>query len=176
MRTAAAAGARQVARLILGLVLLQGCSLASDFSVFATSTSAAPASQDGGVLVTTDKLSYELGETIVVRVSNGLDTMITTRDQRFECSIIALEHRRDGSAEWTEVRNCYSGAPPSEVTLAPGSSTTIRLQSSGGPFGALEPGLYRAALDYSRGDRLSLAAGNLLVARSEEFQLEEKGR
>ena len=77
---------------------------------------------------------------------------------------------------WTEVRNCYSGAPVSEVTLEPGSSTTIRLETRGSPFGALEPGRYRAALEYSRGDRLSLAAGNLLVARSEEFQLEEKGR
>lgn len=176
MVAAGRARARLGTGLLVGLVLAQAYGLVADHSALPTSTSAAAASHDDGVLVATDKLAYELGETIVVRVSNGLDTMITTRDQRFECSIIALEHRRDGSAEWTEVRNCYSGAPPSEVTLAPGSSTTIRLQSSGGPFGALEPGLYRAALDYSRGDRLSLAAGNLLVARSEEFQLEEKGR
>lgn len=154
------AGARRVAGLLIGLLVVQGLGLAS---------------LDDGVMVRTDKLSYELGETIVVRVSNGLDTMITTRDQRFECSIIALEHRRADSAEWTEVRNCYSGAPPSEVTLAPGSSTTIRLQSGGGPFGALEPGLYRAALDYSRGDQLSLSPGDLQVARSEEFQINQKG-
>jgi len=125
------------------------------------------------VLVTTDKLSYELGETIVVQVSNRLDTPITTRDQRFQCTIIALERRREGSAEWTEVRNCYSGAPVNEVTLAPGSSTTIRLQISGSPFGGLEPGFYRAALDYSHGDRLSLAPGSLLVARSEDFQIQQ---
>lgn len=154
------AGARLVAGLLVGLLFVQGLGLAS---------------LDDGVMVTTDKLSYELGETIVVQVSNGLDTVITTRDQRFECSIIALEHRRDGSAEWTEVRNCYSGAPPSEVTLAPGSSTTIRLQSGGGPFGALKPGLYRAALEYSRGDRLSLSPGDLRVARSEEFQINQQG-
>jgi len=75
------AGARRVAGLLIGLLLVQGLGLAS---------------LDDGVMVTTDKLSYELGETSVVRVSNRLDTMITTRDQRFECSIIALEHRRDG--------------------------------------------------------------------------------
>lgn len=154
------AGARRVAGLLVGLLLVQGLGLAS---------------LDDEVRVTTDKLSYQLGETIVVQVSNGLDTVITTRDQRFECSIIALEHRRDSSAEWTEVRNCYSGAPPSEVTLAPGSTTTIRLQSGGGTFGALEPGLYRAALDYSRGGRLSVSPGDLQVARSEEFQINQQG-
>jgi hypothetical protein len=32
--------------------------------------------------------------------------------------------------------------------------------------------VYRAALDYTLGDRLSLAPGHLLVARSEQFQIE----
>jgi hypothetical protein len=61
------------------------------------------------------------------------------------------------------------------VTLEPGSSTSIRLESIGSPFGRLEPGLYRVSLDYSRGDRLSPAAGNHLVARSEQFHVEQQG-
>lgn len=161
--------------LLVGLVLLQGYGLVADHSALPTSTSAAAASHGDGVLVATDKLAYELGETIVVEVSNRLDTAVTTRDQRFQCTIIALEHRSDDSSGWTEVRNCYSGAPVSEVTLAPGSTTTIRLQSGGGTFGALEPGLYRAALDYSRGGRLSVSPGDLQVARSEEFQINQQG-
>jgi len=173
MQIAGPVRGRLVAGVILGFVLAHGFGFASDFSRGASSTAAALAPHGDRVLVTTDKLSYELGETIVVQVSNRLDTPITTRDQRFQCTIIALEHRRDDSTEWTEVRNCFSGAPVSEVTLAPGSSTTIRLESCGSPSGGLEPGLYRAALDYSRGDRLSLAPGNLLVARSEDFQIQQ---
>lgn len=169
------ARARPAAGLIFGFVMSQGLALASDLPRIENSSSAAPATADEGVLVSTDKLSYEIGETIVVRVSNRLDTPITTRDQRFQCTIIALEYRREHPGTWTEIRNCYSGAPVSEVTLEPGSSTTIRLESSARPFGGLEPGLYRAALDYSRGDRLSLAPGSLLVARSKEFRVEQKG-
>jgi hypothetical protein len=161
---------------ILGFVMAQGLALASDLSRFANSTSGPLASHDGHVLVSTNKLRYPLGETIVVQVSNPLDTAVTTWDQRFQCTIIVLEHRLESGGAWSEVRNCFSGAPVSEVTLEPGSSTSIRLESSGSPFGRLEPGVYRVSLGYSRGDRLSPAAGNHLVARSEQFRIEQQGR
>jgi hypothetical protein len=157
---------------ILGFVMAQGLALASDPSRIENSSSAPPASADEGVLVSTDKLRYSSGETIVVQVTNTLDTAVTTRDQRFQCSIIALERRSGSAGEWTEVRDCPSGAPVSEVTLEPGSTTTVRLESGGGMSGSLEPGVYRAALDYALGNRLSLAPGHLLVARSEQFQVE----
>ncbi len=175
MRTVGPAGSRSAAGVILSLMIVQGVGLASDSVRLAESTAAPLASDSSGVLVSTDKLRYQIGETIVVQVSNPLDTAITTRDQRFQCTIIALERRRESDGEWSEIRNCVSGAPVSEVTLEPGSSTTIRLESGSNPFGGLEPGLYRAALDYSRGDRLSLAPGNLLVARSEQFHIEQRG-
>jgi hypothetical protein len=157
---------------ILGLLMAQGFALASEPPRFANSNPEPLASADGHVLVSTNKLRYTIGETIVVQVANTLDTAITTRDQRFQCTIIALERRRERDGEWSEVRNCFSGAPVSEVTLEPGASTTIRLESGSNPLGGLEPGLYRAALYYSRGDRLSLASGKLLVAKSEQFRLE----
>jgi hypothetical protein len=160
---------------ILGFVIAQGFALASDLSQFAGPSSAPPASDDGHVLVSTNKLRYVLGETIVVQVSNPLDTAVTTWDQRFQCTIIVLERRLESGGAWSEVRNCYSGAPVSQVTLEPGSSISIRLESNGSPFGRLEPGLYRVSLDYSRGDRLSPAAGNHLVARSEQFHVEQQG-
>jgi hypothetical protein len=157
---------------ILGFVMAQGLALASDPSRIESSSSAPPASADEAVLVSTDKLRYSPGETIVVQVSNTLDTVITTHDQRFQCTIIALERRSDIRREWTEIRSCFSGAPVSELTLEPGASVAIRLESGGAMFGPLEPGVYRAALDYSLGDRLSLAPGHLLVARSEQFLIE----
>ena len=174
MRTVGPARARSIAGVVLGFVMAQGLALASDLSRFANSTSAPLASDDGHVLVSTNKLRYTLGETIVVQISNPLDTAVTTRDQRFQCTIIVLEHLRESGGAWSEIRNCLSGAPVSKVTLEPGSSTSIRLESNGSPSGRLEPGLYRVSLDYSRGDRLSLAAGNNLVARSEQFLMEEK--
>lgn len=166
------ARARPAAGLIFGFVIAQGFAPASELSRFENSNSAPPASADEGVLVSTDKLLYLVGETIVVQVSNTLDTPVTTRDQRSECTIIGLERRSESGADWTEIRSCLSGAPVSEVTLQPGTSTTIRLESGVSMSGPLEPGVYRAALDYSFGDRLSLAPGKLLVARSEQFRLE----
>jgi hypothetical protein len=172
MRGASPAWARLAAGVIVGIVLLQKFGLASDFSRLASSAAAPAVSGDVGVQVATDKRRYQLGETIVVQVTNPLDTAITTRDQRYQCTIITLEQRREDSGHWTEIRNCISGAPVSEVTLEPGMSTTVRLESGGGMSGSLEPGVYRAALEYSLGDRLSLAPGHLLVARSEQFQIE----
>ena len=172
MRVVSPARARLAAGVIIGIVLLQKFGLASDFSRLSSSTAAPAVSGDVGVQVATDKLRYQLGETIVVQVTNLLDTPITTRDQRYQCTIIALELRRDDSGEWNEIRDCLSGAPVSEVTLEPGTSTTVRLESGGGMARSLEPGVYRAALDYTLGDRLSLAPGHLLVARSEQFQIE----
>jgi hypothetical protein len=176
MRTVGSAKARWAACVILCFVMAQGFALASDLSQFASPTSAPLAPGDGHVLVSTDKLRYVLGETIVVQVSNPLDTAVTTWDQRFQCTIIVLERRLESGGAWSEVRNCFSGAPVSQVTLEPGSSTSIRLETNGGPFGRLEPGLYRVSLGYSRGDRLSSAAGNRLVARSEQFHVEQQGR
>jgi hypothetical protein len=176
MRTVGSAKVGRVACLVLGLVLAQGLALGSDLSQFASLTSAQPASDDGRVLISTNKLRYLLGETIVVQVSNPLDAAVTTWDQRYQCTIIVLERRLESVGEWSEVRNCFSGAPVSKVTLEPGSSTSIQLESIGSPFGNLEPGLYRVSLDYSRVDRLSSAAGNHLVARSEQFQVEQQGR
>jgi hypothetical protein len=161
---------------VLGLVMAQGFALASHVSLFASPTSAPLAPDDGHVLVSTNKLLYVLGETIVVQVSNPLDAAVTTWDQRFQCTIIVLERRLESGDAWSEVRNCFSGAPVSQVTLEPGSSTSIRLESDGSPFGRLEPGVYRVSLGYSRGDRLSTAAGNRLVARSEQFHVEQQGR
>lgn len=176
MRTVGPAMSRPAAGVILGFLMAQGFALASDPSPVANSTPAPLASDDGHVLVSTNKLRYMIGETIVVQVANTLDTAVTTRDQRFQCTIIVLEQRRGSGDGWSEVRNCFSGAPVSKVTLEPGSSTSVRLESNGSPFGRLEPGLYRVSLDYSHGDRLSLAAGNYLVARSEQFLVEERGR
>ena len=161
-----------VASAIVGLLVAGAQSLLSGFLKLANAAEAPIASDEIDVSVTTDKFHYQIGETIVVRVTNPLNTAITTQDQRFQCSIIELEHRSGSAGEWTEIRNCFSGAPVSEVTLDPRTSTTIRLESGGNMPGPLEPGIYRAALHYSRGERLSLASGNLLVARSEQFQIE----
>jgi hypothetical protein len=176
MRTVGSAKVRREACVILGFVMAQGFALASDLSQVASPTSAPTAPDDGHVLVSTNKLRYVLGETIVVQVSNPLDTAVTTWDQRFQCTIIVLERGLESGGAWSEVRNCFSGAPVSQVTLEPGSSTSIRLESNGSPFGRLEPGLYRVSLGYSSGYRLSSAAGNRLVARSEQFHVEQQGR
>lgn len=163
-----------VASAVFGLLAADAQGFLSGFIKPSIAADSPVVSDETGVSVTTDKFRYQVGETIVVRVTNPLNTAITTRDQRFQCSVITLERRNESGGEWTEIRNCFSGAPASEVTLEPGTSTTIRLESGGNMSGPLEPGMYRAALDYSRGERLSHAPGHLLVARSEQFQIEQK--
>ena len=128
-----------------------------------------------GVLVETDKDRYEIGEAIEVYVTNQLDEVITTRDQRSFCSIVALEREAESGEQWEEVRNCISGAPVREVTLEPGSRLTVRLEVDRAPLGELVPGRYRAALTYSHGGRFSLSDENSHVARSEPFLIESTG-
>ena len=124
------------------------------------------------VVIETDRDHYGAGETVVVYISNYLDTAITTVDQRSFCTIVALEHRPETGADWREIRNCISGAPASEVTLEPGSKTQVRLELAQDPFGGIAPGWYRAAIAYSYGTRFSLTPADSHTARSDPFHVD----
>ncbi len=164
-----------VAGALLGFLMADGCGVLSGLLTLADAAAGPVAFDEGAVSVVTDKFRYQPGETIVVRVTNPLNTAVTTWNQRFQCTIITLEHQHRRADGWTEVRSCFSGAPVSEVTLQPGSITTIHLEFGSGLSAGLDPGHYRAALDYSLGDRLSLELGDLMVARSDQFEIEWKG-
>lgn len=150
------------------LVLAMGC---SDYAASSAAARPALALGDPGdrVTIETDREIYGRGEEIVVTVRNRLDTAITTRDQRAFCTIVGLE--RESEEEWQEVRNCISGAPPRQVTLAAGSDTSVKLAAGTAPYAALDPGRYRVNLVYSPGDRFTLSPENSFVATSAPFEV-----
>ena len=162
-----------ISGLILGCLVMPGWSWSSPREPVTTEESSN--SDTPGVLIETDKDRYEVGEAVEVYVTNELDEVITTRDQRSFCTIVALEREAEKGEEWEEVRNCISGAPVREVTLEPGSRLTVRLEVDRAPLGELVPGRYRAALAYSHGGRFSLSDENSHVARSEPFLIESTG-
>ncbi len=125
-------------------------------------------SKAGEVLVEVDKHEYKYDEEIVVTIRNNLDTNIATYDQRAYCSIVKLEQR--SGTEWKEVRNCFSLAPPSIVSLAPYSETTVKLpiyQQSGVD---ISPGIYRVTMEFSPGETFNFE--NLIVVSSPSFELQ----
>jgi len=124
------------------------------------------------VLIETDKDHYGAGETVVIYISNQLDTAITTVDQRSFCTIVALERRLDTGADWQEIRNCASGAPTSEVTLEPGSKTEVKLKLARDPLSGIAPGWYRAAITYSHGTKFLLASADSHFASSVPFYVD----
>jgi len=98
------------------------------------------------VLIQSVKQGYLPGEAIQIRVTNSLDTSITTFDQQAFCSFVSLEQRT--KTQWTAVRNCLSGVPPSDVILPSGADTLLTLLRS---IGDIAPGMYHATMVYSPG-------------------------
>jgi hypothetical protein len=109
-------------------------------------------------LVETDRQEYQESGEVEVTVTNDLDVPITTYDQRAFCSMIGLEQSAAG--QWTEIRNCFSGAPPQTVTLQPHSKTILK-------WPALAAGIYRAFVTFSLGPTFEF--GRSRVAYSTVF-------
>ena len=116
-----------------------------------TATATLPRAISDSVSIVIDKGTYTVGETIVVTVTNHLDVPITTVNQQAFCTVIRMESGSDGT--WQEVKNCFSGEPVAEFTIAPGTSVTESLP-------AFAAGTYRVGIRYSVGDAYDL--GNLL--------------
>lgn len=88
-------------------------------------------------------------EEIVVTITNGLDTPITSQDQRTYCSIIIVEQQH--AAGWQPVTNCTANAPSQEVTINPDSVATVTLSPNQLSDGIITSGTYRATLLYTTG-------------------------
>lgn len=97
---------------------------------------------DSMVTVETNRQEYLQDDEIVVTITNNLDISITTIDQQAFCSIIRLKQRI--GKEWKELINCFSGIPPSYVTLGAHSETIVKLPG-------LSPGIYQVYIKYSLG-------------------------
>ena len=117
------------------------------------------------ISVITDKESYRVQEEIVVTIENGLDTPITSQDQRTYCSIIILEQQL--AAGWQPVNNCTANAPGQEVTIHPDSVATVTLIPNQLSDGIITSGTYRATLLYTTGP--SFRPAQTSTASSAEF-------
>ncbi len=141
--------------LAFGLVACTGSAPAQERA--STTTRAVTQSPAPAVVVRTDRTSYPAGIRPVIVIRNGLRRAITTTTGQTECTIVALDRRR--GTVWKEVRNCYSGEPPRTVRIAAGAIVRIRLAER------LEPGTYRARLEYSvRGKQARALSAPMRVA------------
>lgn len=93
------------------------------------------------VTVRTDRVVYAPGQAIVVTVRNGLTRPITATTGRASCTIVSLDRRV--AKRWVEVENCFAGVPPVPVRIPAGTTRRVRLPDR------LQPGTYRARLEYS---------------------------
>jgi hypothetical protein len=95
----------------------------------------------GQVTLAVNKPRYATTDPIIMTITNGLATPISTADHHTECTLVTLEHLVDGA--WQPVGLCRLMTPTAVVPLDPGLTTEV--------LGASPPwtaGTYRVVLSY----------------------------
>ena len=92
----------------------------------ATQPAATGELKSAGVVVTTGKESYRLGEPIAVTIANPLASPIYAPAGGAGCALVAVE-RLEGD-EWVPVDECAGGPPPAPVAVPPGSALAGTVQ------------------------------------------------
>jgi hypothetical protein len=113
------------------------------------------------VLILLERTSYAAGESIELRVVNGLPDPITTVDQQAFCDVLQLDAAvGDG---WESVQNCISGPPPRDIVIGPGEERHITWEPG------LGKGVYRARLVYTIGS--VFVPGDASEITSDQFEV-----
>jgi len=100
-------------------------------------TAQSQAATTGGLVISADADSYNIGDTIVITFSNQGSQAITVSDHLTNCSVIQLQRQEDGN--WKDVYPCLLEIVTLEHNMEPGQSLTVEFDSS-----SYDPGLYRA--------------------------------
>ncbi|HET6349159.1 MAG TPA: hypothetical protein VFH88_08755 [Candidatus Krumholzibacteria bacterium] len=132
---------------ILAILLLTSCNITSPSS-----------GQEKEVRISVDRSSYSMGDTIVVDVHNGLDSLLTTHDHQSFCSIARLD--RATPVGWDDAGPCNSLAPTRQVSIASGESNSFRLPVVASPDAypaVTQTGTYRWEFIYSVGPHFSFS-------------------
>jgi len=128
--------------------------LAASLLMACSATDPTPAS----IQISVDREAYVAGDTMVVRVTNRLDSIVASYDHQSFCWIARLDRRV--ARGWEPYGPCYSTEPAQEEPLGPGQSRVFRLpvanESDAYPAVVLT-GEYRWEFTYSVGATFSFA-------------------
>lgn len=91
----------------------------------------------GGLVISTDSDTYNIGDTIIVTLTNQGSQSITVYDHLTNCSVIQLQRQEDGT--WKDVYPCNRLIATFPHDVEPGQSLAVEFDSS-----SYDPGLYRA--------------------------------
>jgi hypothetical protein len=104
-----------------------------------------------GVEVATDKSDYQVGESIVVTITNPLSDAIYALTGQSYCTIVSAQ--RLVNDEWQLAGTCAAATPPEYLEIAPHSETVVKLAPQLAVDQALAGGEYRIRFIYRTGSR-----------------------
>lgn len=108
-----------------------------------------PTATSLSVIVTTDKLAYQVAQPMGVTVQNAGGSVYYVTDNHTACTIVQLQQLIAGA--WQNVLSCSTGQPPHILEMPPHSSQPFTLapgNATNNP-NAWAPGVYRVALSLS---------------------------
>jgi len=118
----------------------------------------------GSVSVTTDKSVYDVTETILSKVSNGLDLTIVTWDHQSYCTILTLQ-RLESTGGWTDIAPCPLETPTRLVRISPHTEVLVEIPPGN------KPGTYRLRLTWQFIGDNGQPTGNLMTTYSPQFTI-----
>ena len=118
----------------------------------------------GSVSVTTDKSVYDVSETILAKVTNGIDRTIATWDHQSICSILTLQ-RLESTGGWVDIAPCPLETPTRLVRIGPHTEVFVKFPPGN------SPGTYRLRLTWQVVDDKGQPTGNLMTTYSPLFRI-----
>lgn len=108
-------------------------------------------STGGAVKITTDRTTYQPGDTIQVSITNNLQVSIFAYDTLASCTILELQEQDGGTWQDNKLSRCALGRLARLIEIAPGK--TYQASISAGTPGVQSPGFpagtYRLVLKYT---------------------------
>ncbi len=123
------------------------------------------------VSVTTERNTYDVSESVGIKISNGNDQNIVTMDHKTYCSIVDVQ--KQGANGWVNIAPCRLMRPTRLVTINPRQEMLMKLppDNSSARF---EPGTYRVEFAYFFVDSSGQPVGNPVTVYSPQFTITTK--
>src|SRR5262245_57321136 len=118
----------------------------------------------GRVSVTTDKSVYDVTETILAKVTNGLEQTIATWDHQSYCTILTLQ-KLEPTGSWMDVAPCRLETPTRLVRIGPLTDVSVKIPPGN------SSGIYRLRLTWQFVDDNGQPVGNPTITYSPQFTI-----
>ena len=118
----------------------------------------------GRVSVATDKSVYDVTETILAKVTNGLEQTIATWDHQSYCTILTLQ-KLESTGSWMDVAPCRLETPTRLVRIGPLTEVSVKIPPGN------SPGIYRLRLTWQFVDDNGQPVGNPTITYSPQFTI-----